>query len=92
MYRAFQIVCFLFGLLYQAFYVHYLKHSNAMRLDIIIIPILQIKKTTFTNVDRMVKVGLLKHTLKQSVLLQAGSVIFLSGFMSRKSKVKTGRI
>ena len=56
------------------------------------IPILQIKKTTFTNVDRMVKVGLLKHTLKQSVLLQAGSVIFLSGFMSRKSKVKTGRI
>ena len=56
------------------------------------IPILQIKKMTFTNVDRMVKVGLLKHTLKQSVLLQAGSVIFLSGFMSRKSKVKTGRI
>ena len=33
-----------------------------------------------------------KHSLKQSVLLQAGSVIFLSGFMSRKSKLKTGRI
>ena len=33
-----------------------------------------------------------KHTLKQSVLLQAGNVIFLSGFMSRKSKVKTERI
>lgn len=47
MYRAFQIVCFLFGLLYQAFYVHYLKHSNAMRLDIIIIPILQIKRLKF---------------------------------------------
>ena len=38
------------------------------------------------------KLDYLKHTLKQSVLLQAGSVIFLSGFMSRKSKVKTGRI
>ena len=38
------------------------------------------------------KLDYLKHTLKQSVLLQVGSVTFLSGVISRKRKVKTGRI